>query len=1042
MLDDQAGKLEDAFAAGPESWLDSNDLAFVVAVGGDRLLTTRRVVRRWQEVTLDERIALFALLEQLGVHAGSLRFEIETAGRWHMRLDCGGSVFAGLPGFSDGEGQQLLPALRHGLERAQSADLLAAFLQPTGVALLRPFLEQALRRGVAVRVLTGDYLNITAPEALRALLELAGEFTTMTAAVYHCEDGRSFHAKAYIFRSGGETAAYVGSSNISRMALTNGVEWNLRALSRAHDGELAAICGGFERLWKVGVPLTAAWIDDYATRPRPSKGWESPPPEPHAIQVEALAALRAAWAAAEVRGLVVLATGLGKTLLAAFAAREMGARRVLFLAHRDEILRQARRAFERVLPERSSGLFIGPRRDPQAEMLFATVQTLGREAHLESFPRDHFDLVVIDEFHHAAAPSYRRLMEHFTPRFMLGLTATPERSDGAVLALWNGRPIHQAGLIEGIARRRLVPFTYRGIKDEVDYSKIPWKRGKFDQKRLDGALTRESHAAQALAEYRKHAGDSPRRGLWFCASIAHADYLAAYLADHGVAAVAVHSGSTGAPRGESLRRLGGGELQAIATVDVFNEGVDVPDVDVVVLLRPTESKIVFLQQIGRGLRLPERSQKQRLLILDFIGNHGSFLRKPQALMSLLGRDVSREAAARMVRERSFVLPEDCTVEYDTGALDVLLSMSKTSTDDALLYTFMLLRNRYERRPMLGEMVAAGVQGRKPAAKFGSWWDMLEELVELDQDEARVFEARRADLEALEAAKATEAAPWACLLAWAEKGGVSEAVSAAELSGGGPAVSAMMALWKNTLKQESGEISLQVKVEADDQTVFEDMIKEIAGARLAEATRKAATIADRSDIVLNVSHSSHNPILRFKGKMADFAKTHTDVWIEGEKYNLYSTGIAFNRAVVPKGDKNPLPRLMRRMFGWKAGDPGTRHQVALRKDDTGRWTLRPLNVEPPHSLPYYDELMVACGVGDLQHAGADEVSTLVVQTTVPVTPARNFIVRARGDSMDGGRMPIRDGDYVLCEWCKDASLESLENVACLVTAHDTAGTARR
>jgi superfamily II DNA or RNA helicase len=1034
MHDDEAGQPSDLFLAAGSPWLASNALAFVIADGGDRLLTTRRVVKGWQDVTADERVALFALIDQLGIRAGSLRFELAAADRWHMRVHGEDGAFAGLPGFSDGEGQQLLPALSQGLERAESADFLAAFLQPSGVTLLRPSLERALLRGVHVRVLTGDYLNITAPEALRALLELAAEFTTLKAAVYHCADGRSFHAKAYVFRAGAEAAAYVGSSNLSRMALTSGVEWNLRALARAQTGDLAAICAGFERLWTAAVPLTAAWIDDYATRPRPSKGWESPPPEPHAIQVEALAALRAAWADGAARGLVVLATGLGKTLLAAFAARAMGAQRVLFLAHRDEILRQGRRAFERVLPERSSGLFIGPRRDRGAELLFATVQTIGREEHLASFSRDHFDLVIIDEFHHAAAPSYRRLIEHFTPRFMLGLTATPERSDGAeLLALCGDRLIHRAGLIEGIARKRLVPFTYRGIRDPIDYSAIPWRRGKFDPRQLDQALTRGDHAAQALSEYRRHAGDAPRRGLWFCASIAHAEFIAAYLTAHGVAAAAVHS-QGGAPRSESLRRLAAGELQAIAAVDVFNEGVDVPDVDVVVLLRPTESRIVFLQQIGRGLRLPERSQKQALLILDFIGNHVSFLRKPQALMAFLGREVSREAAARMLRDRDFDLPDGCDIEYDTAALDVLLALGKEKAEDTLYYTFMQLQDRYGRRPLLGEMVAHGVQGRKPAALFGSWWDMLAELDALEQDEARVLAARRGELEALEAAKAPEAASWASLSSWAEHGGVGEAVPAAEL-GGESAAAALVAIWGQALKREGERVGLQIPVEADDQPVLEDMIKEVAAARMAEAARRGAASGDDAEIVLTVSHSSHNPIIRFKQGMTDFARRNVDVCIEGEMYTLVGTGVAFNTAQAHRGVKNPLPGLMRRMFGWRAGDPGTQHRVVFRRDDAGRWNLRPLYVEPATALPFYPELAVACGVGDVQHSGADEVRTLLVRAPVSVDPAVDFVVRARGASMDGGRMPIRDGDLVLCSHLDGASLVSVENEACLLIAHD-------
>lgn len=1029
----------DLFAAGPE--LAANALAFVVADGADRLLTTRRVVQRWQDVDQAERLALFALIDQLGVNDGSLRFELETAGRWYMRIDRGASVFAGLPGFSDNEEQRLLPALRHGLERAQSVDFVAAFLQPAGVALLRPHLVAALRRGARVRILTGDYYNITSPAALRGLLELTAEFSpAMKAAIYQCAGGGSFHAKAYIFASGGEVAAYVGSSNISRSALTSGVEWNLRALSRAQAGELAAICAGFERLWNAPETerLTEAWVDAYERRPRPSQDWDPPPvpsdspPQPHVIQLEALAALHAAMAGGARRGLVVLATGLGKTLLAAFAAREIDARRVLFLAHREEILEQAMRAFARVLPERSRGMFMGQRRDRGVELLFATVQTLGR--HLSTWPKDHFDFVIVDEFHHAAASSYLQVIEHFTPRFMLGLTATPERGDGAdLLALCEGRRIHRAGLVEGIARKRLVPFTYLGVKDDVDYQAIRWRNGRFDPDALDQALLRGSHAEQALAQYLKHAGPSPRRGLWFCASIAHADYMAAFLTRHGIATVAVHSGATGAPRRESLRRLGAGELQAIAAVDVFNEGVDVPDVDVVVLLRPTESKIVFMQQIGRGLRLPERSLKSSLLILDFIGNHDSFLRKPQALSALLGKELSRAAATRALLDQRIEVPEGCQVRLDPEVIELLRSLSRQNADDTVLEAFMHFRDMHERRPQLAELVAEGIQGRKPAAMFGSWWDLLARLGELDPAQTRVWTARAEDLVALEAAKATEAAPWAALLAWIERGGPGHPVPEGGIPGGVDSVKALLKLWPRALVLRDGQIELQVPVAASDRPVLIEMIEEVAAARIAEAEWVVSAQPSGPVEVLDLILNGRNPILWFPPQGSQLAGKNTDVSIEGKVYSLRGKVQAVN-VIEPGGPDNPLPRLLRRMFGMRAGKPGTLHQVELRNED-GQWSMRPRYATSPVSVPFYAELAVACGVGDIQHEGADEVRTLRVHSPVRVAPGRALVVRASGDSMDGGDMPIRDGDLVLCARLDSPPLDAVEHEICLLAAYD-------
>ena len=602
---------ERAALEGP--WLASNATAFAVVgpEAGTLLISTRQAAARWSALSPDERGDVLALVDALGGGGGRVECELDAPPdvRWHLRLRRPAGTFASLPGFVAGEEQHLLPALRAALARADEVDLLAAFVQRSGVRLLRDDLEDALRRGARVRILTGDYLGLTAVDALRDLDAMTEEFAGLQVAVHQCEGATSFHPKAYIFRSGAASVAYVGSSNLSRSALTSGVEWNLRAIDDAHGRELTAIRARFSRLWDAPqtVPLTAAWITAYAARVPVAREWDppEPPPTPHGIQREALAALARAWAADARRGLVVLATGLGKTLLAAFAAQQMGARRVLFVAHRGEILTQARRAFERVLPTRSTGLFQGPRRDGAADLLFASVQTLARPEHLATWPRDHFDLIVIDEFHHAAAASYRRILQRFTPRFLLGITATPERGDGAALLdLCDDNLVFRADLARGITCGRLVPFAYHGLCDSVDYQAIPWRSGRFDPAALSRALATISHAEQALAGYRAHAPMSPRRGLWFCASIAHAEFMAKFLADRGVPAVAVHSEQGGAPRGESLRRLMAGELEAITTVDVFNEGVDAPDINVVVLLRPTESRVIFLQQIGRGLRLP------------------------------------------------------------------------------------------------------------------------------------------------------------------------------------------------------------------------------------------------------------------------------------------------------------------------------------------------------------------------------------------------------------------------------------------------------
>jgi len=1024
-------------AAPPSTWLHENGSAYAVGDGPDILITTRRSVTAWAELSAEERVDVLALVDRAGVGAGLVRFELVSPGRWHLRVRPSAPGFAALPGFTSGREQQLLPALQRALARADATDLLSAFLQPSGVAAIRDDLEDALRRGAAVRILTGDYLAITSPIALYALLDLADQFPTLQAAVYRCEGRESFHAKAYIFVREHEAVAYVGSSNLSRTALTGGVEWNLRALGSEQGGEIAAIRAAFERLWTAPatLPLTRAWIDAYATRPRPAPvgAWDppAPPPEPHEIQRDALAALADAIAKGARGGLVVLATGLGKTLLAAFAARQMDARRVLFVAHREEIIVQARKAFEVVLPERSSGLFRGSIRDRDADMLFATIQTLGRPDHLATWPRDHFDLVIVDEFHHASASYYRRLLEHFTPKFMLGVTATPERGDGAdLLALCGDRQIYRASLVEGIARGRLVPFAYHGLKDDVDYRAIPWRSGRFDPEALTRALATRAHAEQALAAYRTHAPTGPRRGLWFCASIEHAEFMARFLCERGISAVAVHSGPGGAARSDSLRRLKAGELEAITAVDVFNEGVDVPDINIVVLLRPTESRVVFLQQIGRGLRLPDRSEKPRLVILDFIGNHRSFLSRPQALLALLDRSMPSGAALRELKERrEEELPAGCSVDIDVDAIALLEGFSREHPADTIIFAFMRLRDELGRRPTLAELVADGIRVGAVAEQSGSWWDLLKRLGEIEPDEERVFAVRRDELIALERAPERALAPWQALQAWINHEGLAGLVDE-------PAI---IPLWPKALTRAEEVVRLRSPVDPTDRPILEAMIAEIAEARAKDAARPRPATRD-DGLILKVSHfvkkdGRPGKAMIFVPETLPAPRGEVEVWVEGEPYLFRFKKIAVNVATTRPGGLNVLPAILRGLFGSISGHSGTAHHVVLARED-GRWTLRPLVAEPTTTaplLPYYADLAVACGLGDIQHDATNEARMIPVKTAIAANPRRHFIVRAAGDSMDGGDKPIRDGDLVLCERLEAPPADFVEGKPCLLIA---------
>ncbi len=312
-------------------------------------------------------------------------------------------------------------------------------------------------------------------------------------------------------------------------------------------------------------------------------------------------------------------------------------------------------------------------------MVFASVQSLHRN--LARFAPDAFDYIVVDEFHHATADTYRRVIAHFQPRFLLGLTATPERADNAdLLALCSDNLVYDCGLVEGVSRGLLSPFRYRAIADVADYTEIPWRNGRFDLEELTAQVATRERAAQVLNEWRA-TGGADRRAIGFCCTIAHAEFMADYFRAEGIAAVSVHSGPTSASRTATLERLASGQLPVAFTVDLFNEGVDVPAIDLVMMLRPTESGVVFIQQLGRGLRRSD--QKDRLVVIDLVGNHRGFLLKARLLAALAGRTglTDREAVALLSDQANGLamgegLPEGCSIIVEAEALDLLRELTR------------------------------------------------------------------------------------------------------------------------------------------------------------------------------------------------------------------------------------------------------------------------------------------------------------------------------------------------------------------------------
>jgi len=623
----------------------------------------------------------------------------------------------------------------------------------SGVGQISQHLEEALSRGVHVRLLTTDYLLVTDPAALGYLLDRMNDPTSKGSLTVKIFSGgsTSFHPKAYIFSSANAGGvALVGSSNLSRSGLRGGVEWNVRSEN------VDQILSEFELLWSDtrSIDLTNQWLQNYTERKalvptlvgvdgqpvlRDPEGEEeqSKPPAPTSVQREALAALESTRIEGHQAGLVVMATGLGKTWLASFDSNRPQFRRTLFVAHRETILTQSRDVFRMIRPGASLSIYMGEKKDSDGDVVFASVQSLHRN--LDEFGPEEFDYIVVDEFHHASASTYRKVLAHFRPKFLVGLTATPDRSDNAdLLALCGDNLVYDCNLIRGISDGLLSPFKYRAIKDVADYTEIPWRGGRFDIDELSRRLETQQRAQQVFNEWVNI--DRPnKRTLSFCCSITHADFMAQYFRDKGVAAVSLHSGDTSAARIDSIDDFKSGIIPIIFSVDLFSEGFDVPEIDLVMMLRPTESPIVFLQQLGRGLRTS--NNKDHLDVIDLVGNHKGFLRKAQILASLGGRDVAtNRGAISVIKDGLIDLPPGCEIIVELEVLEMFEQLlgSPKKIDELEQLVHEWIENHDGARPSALE-VALLTRKHLELKSQGGWYGFLYKIGVLSDVELQTFQ---------------------------------------------------------------------------------------------------------------------------------------------------------------------------------------------------------------------------------------------------------------------------------------------------------------
>jgi superfamily II DNA or RNA helicase len=760
--------------------------------GSGFVLAPRRHVKRWRDLSEAEQTTLMSRI----THAQRLLETdealapvalVETEPHFHLQLNAPSAAASQIPGaphesplISGGE-DALHIHLRPLIDRAQSVDLAVSFLMTSGARLVLPHLRDLLERGGRLRLLTGDYLDVTEPTALRLMQDLEND---RQLYVFQADD-IPFHPKAWMFSfADGSGALIVGSSNLSRSALTEGIEWNLRYFDRSDALPLTAASAAFEMLLARPevTDLSPDWVDSYEARriaPLPTQiGEQAEAPEdvpkPHVIQKEALQALAATRAKGYRAGLVVLATGLGKTFLAAFDSQP--AARVLFVAHREEILTQAMAAFRAIRPKARLGRFGGGEKDFDADVLFASVQTLSRAVHLSRFAPTTFDYIVVDEFHHAAATTYRRMIDYFTPQFLLGLTATPDRSDGGdLLGLCEENLVYECDLWFGINRELLSPFKYFGVPDPVEYAQIPWRSGKFDEAALTEAVATQARAENALDQLAKRGG---RKAIGFCVSRRHADFMAEFSRARGLRAVAVHSGETSAPRASALKALEDGDLDIVYAVDMFNEGVDVPSIDTVLMLRPTESPVIWLQQLGRGLR--RSAEKTHLAVIDYIGNHRIFLTKARTLLQIGAGEGALRIALEKLERHELSFPAGCEVTYELEALDILKSLIRQPRDGEELTAFYRdFRDRHGVRPTASEVQHAGFNpGRTGHA---GWLGFVNDMGDLKGDMHSAWTAHKGLLDEIETTRMTRSYKMLSLRGMIEEGQFPGRIAVADLA---------------------------------------------------------------------------------------------------------------------------------------------------------------------------------------------------------------------------------------------------------------------
>lgn len=584
--------------------------------------------------------------------------------------------------------QNFYAELQESLLSCRSFQMSVAFVRYSGIQLLLETFEELEKRNIPGKILTSTYLNSTQPKALTALRR----FSNLETKIYIPTRDRGFHSKGYIFEYADKNKIIIGSSNITQCALKSNIEWNVRNYSDQNDQFACDVRREFAAQWNDvrSKPVSDEFIAEYSKYlkrlgrllPENAFEYEYEAIKPNHMQTEAIAKLDRLRKSKETKALAIAATGSGKTYMAVFDVLQVRPKRVLFIVHREDILIKAKESFDRIIDKTlyTTGYFTGNTKE-DADYLFSTIQTM--QLHYESFGATDFDYIIVDEAHHASSPSYTKVLSYFSSQFLLGLTATPERSDqGDIYSIFDNNIAVEIRLRQALEYELVAPFHYFGI---TEFNEITYENVDIDDLAAVAKLLMISRRAEYIIEKMEFYGHdgSKRKALGFCATVEHAEFMAKEFNSRGYPSLCLTGENSIPERLSAIQRLESEEdcLQVIFTVDIFNEGIDIPTVNTILMLRPTDSSIIFTQQLGRGLRrLPD---KEFVTVLDFIGNHRkSFL----MAIALMGTKQFDKDSLKVAVKNSFAdIPGSSHIHMDEIARESILAQLENEKFFSLKY---------------------------------------------------------------------------------------------------------------------------------------------------------------------------------------------------------------------------------------------------------------------------------------------------------------------------------------------------------------------